>query len=373
MPNKEEIKRYRANLQAEREAVFLYSRLADSEAVAPLKEVYQKLALCEAKHVAVWEAKLIDAGLEPGPFKPGIKPRILAFLSRRAGAAAVAPLIAAIEKDAANEYAGQNFVEAIAMDKEEKSHARVFSYLARHADGVEGAQVARLEGRHKAGGNALRAGVLGANDGLISVFSLVMGVAGTGADNQALLITGGAGLLAGALSMAMGEWLSVQNARELYQNQLKIEAQELEEAPEEEREELILIYQAKGLDSETATKMADRLLLDKTQALDTLAREELAIDPAELGGSAWEAAFTSFVLFCLGALFPVLPYFFASGSLGIVVSAVSSALGLFVLGLLSSLMNGLNWLWSGLRQVLFGVAAGAITYGIGTLIGVSLG
>lgn len=367
-----DIKRWKENWQAESEAVYLYNQLAEAETVEPLKEVYRKLAANELKHVAVWEGKLREAGVALKPFKPGLKPRLLAFLSRRAGASAVAPLIAAIESDAGSEYRGQADAEAVGMDKEEKSHARVFNYLAKHSSGMGGADVARLEGRHKAGGNALRAGVLGANDGLISVFSLVMGVAGAGVGSTEILITGGAGLLAGALSMALGEWLSVQNARELYRHQLKIESQELDEAPEEEREELILIYQAKGFDLEHATKMADKLLEDKIQALDTLAREELAIDPAELGGSAWEAAFTSFFLFAIGALFPVVPYFFLSGPAGILASAVSSAAGLFILGLLSSLMNGIHWAASGFRQVLFGVAAGAVTYGIGALIGVAI-
>lgn len=368
-----DVDRYAANLQAEREAVFLYGKLAESEPLDQLKAVYLKLAETEARHVAVWEAKLREAGIEPKPFRPGFRPRLLAFLSRKAGAGAVAPLIASIEKNAGNEYAGQTEAEAIGMDREEKSHARVFGYLARQSGGASGPDVARLEGRHRSGGNALRAGVLGANDGLISVFSLVMGIAGAGVGTQQILITGGAGLLAGALSMALGEWLSVQNARELYRHQLKIEAIELEDSPEEEREELSLIYQAKGFDPKQARVMADKLLEDKSQALDTLAREELAIDPSELGGSAWEAAITSFILFVIGAIFPVLPYFFFAGASGIIASGLASAFGLFSLGVLSSFMNGVHWAVSGIRQVLFGVAAGIVTFGIGHIIGISVG
>ncbi len=372
MISKSDIKRLKGNLQAEREAVYLYRKLSESESIGQLKTVYLKLAETEGKHVAVWENKLREAGVAPDIFRPGFKTRLLSFLSKRAGAGAVAPLIAAIEKNAGSEYSDQPEAEAEGMGREEKSHARVFNYLARQSGGVGGPDLARLEGRHKAGGNALRAGVLGANDGLISVFSLVMGVAGAGVGSKEILITGGAGLLAGALSMSLGEWLSVQNARELYKHQLKIESRELEEAPEEEREELSLIYQAKGFDPEHARKMADKLLEDKTQALDTLAREELAIDPSELGGSAWEAAITSFILFVVGAVFPVLPYFFFTGMTGIVVSGISSAIGLFILGILSSFMNGVHWAVSGIRQVLFGVAAGLVTFGIGHIIGVSV-
>ncbi len=368
-----DVKRYSANLQAEREAVYLYGKLAESEPLEQLKAVYLKLAEAEAKHVTVWEARLREGGIVPKPFRPGLKPRLLAFLSRKAGASAVAPLIASIEKNAGNEYKGQIDAEASGMDKEEKSHARVFGYIARQSGGASGPDVARLEGRHHSGGNALRAGVLGANDGLISVFSLVMGVAGAGVGSKEILITGGAGLLAGALSMSLGEWLSVQNARELYKHQMQIESLELEESPEEEREELSLIYQAKGFDPQHARAMADKLLEDKTQALDTLAREELSIDPSELGGSAWEAAITSFILFVIGAIFPVLPYFFFTGSSGIVASGIASAFGLFALGVLSSFMNGVHWAISGIRQVLFGVAAGIVTFGIGRIIGVSVG
>lgn len=215
-------------------------------------------------------------------------------------------------------------------------------------------------------------GVLGANDGLVSVFSLVMGVAGAGVGNRTILLTGFAGLLAGALSMALGEWLSVQSSRELYQHQLDIEREELAEVPEEEMAELALIYQAKGMPADAARQMAERLLSDDATALDTLAREELSIDPAELGGSAWEAAITSFVLFAIGAIIPVFPYLFWTGAAGIVASAIVSAIGLFIIGAAITLMTGRNTLFSGLRQVLFGLAAAAVTFGVGRLIGVNV-
>jgi VIT1/CCC1 family predicted Fe2+/Mn2+ transporter len=370
--NKQDQHRFRDNWQAESEAVYLYRRLGSNEPNPKLKEVYEKLALNEEKHVALWAGKLKEGGVDTGPFKPGLKTRLLALLAKRLGAGSVIPLIAAIEKGAAGEYAGQTEAEIPSLVRDESSHARVFSYLAKHGSGLEGSEVARFEGRHKTGGNALRAGVLGANDGLVSVFCIVMGVAGAGVASPVILVTGVAGLLACALSMALGEWLSVQNARELYQNQLKIEAQELEEAPEEEKEELILIYQAKGVDRAQAERMAEAIFQDKAATLDTLAREELAIDPNELGGSAWEAAFTSFVLCVVGGIIPVIPYFLWPGAQGVIMSSVFSAVGLFALGFISSLITGLNWLWGGVRQILFGVAAAAVTYGIGHLIGVAL-
>jgi VIT1/CCC1 family predicted Fe2+/Mn2+ transporter len=179
-------------------------------------------------------------------------------------------------------------------------------------------------------------------------------------------------MLAGGLSMALGEWLSVQSSRELYQHQLNIEKRELAEMPEEEMAELALIYQSKGLDPAAARSVAERLLSDPTTALDTLAREELSIDPAELGGSAWEAAFMSFLLFSAGALVPVFPYIFLTGLIGVVVSAMLSLLALFVIGAAITLMTGRSVLYSGLRQVGFGIAAAAITFGVGRLIGVNV-
>ncbi len=369
-----EIKRWQQNLQAERDAIVLYEGLAQAEPNEDLAAVYRKLADTERRHAAIWEQKLRDAGVSNLPHRPAWRTRAFKWLAKRFGPAFALPSLAQVERDASRGYDDQADAHALGMPVDERSHARVFSYLAQTSGGLEGSAVARFEGRHRAaGGNALRAGVLGANDGLVSVFSLVMGVAGAGAPTQTILLTGTAGLLAGALSMALGEWLSVQSSRELHQHQIGIEKHELETIPEEEVEELALIYQAKGIPAATAQEMAQRLLSDPNTALDTLAREELAVDPESLGGSAWEAALTSFFLFAVGALIPVLPYVFFTGTTGIIVSAVASGLGLFGIGAAITLMTGRNALFSGLRQVGFGMAAAAITYGIGALIGVNLG
>jgi VIT1/CCC1 family predicted Fe2+/Mn2+ transporter len=221
-------------------------------------------------------------------------------------------------------------------------------------------------------GNALRAAVLGANDGLVSNLSLVMGVAGAELSNQTILITGVAGLLAGASSMALGEWLSVQSSRELYQRQIHIEAEALEEAPEVKARELAHIYQTKGIAEAQAEEIAAQLMINKESALDTLVREEIGVDPKELGGSAWEAAGMSFALFGVGAVVPVLPYLFLSGLAGIVVSLLASAVALFITGAGITLLTGRSVLLSGGRQVLFGMVAAALTFGIGRLLRVAL-
>ncbi len=259
------------------------------------------------------------------------------------------------------------------MSADEKSHARLLIVASGSPAGVSGGTVAQMEGRHRAsGGNALRAAVLGANDGLVSILSLTMGVAGANLQGHAVFIAGIAGLLAGAGSMALGEWLSVQSSRELYQHQIRIEKEELERNPAEEQEELALIYRAKGLPEPRARDLAAAMIADKTSILDTLAREELGIDPQELGGSAYVAAFTSFFLFAFGALFPLLPFAFLSGNVAVYTSMGVSALALFGTGAVITLMTGRNVFYSGFRQVIIGLAAALITYGVGRLIGVSV-
>jgi VIT1/CCC1 family predicted Fe2+/Mn2+ transporter len=220
----------------------------------------------------------------------------------------------------------------------------------------------------------LRAAVLGANDGLVSNFSLVMGVAGASAGGAPVLIAGLAGLLAGSLSMALGEWLSVQSARELYASQIATESRELAEFPEEEEEELRLIYEAKGIAPDDARRLAHRIITgEQSVALDTMSREELGIDPTELGGSAWTAAITSFLLFAGGAIVPVVPFLLGAGSFAVAASAILSAVALFALGASITLLTGLDPLRAGLRQAGFGLAAAAITFGIGSLLGTAVG
>jgi VIT1/CCC1 family predicted Fe2+/Mn2+ transporter len=224
----------------------------------------------------------------------------------------------------------------------------------------------------RASGNNLRAAVLGANDGLVSNFCLIMGVAGAGTANRIILLTGLAGLVAGACSMALGEWLSVTNARELATTQIAKAAEEIEQTPQAELHELALIYQAKGLQREEAQRVAAELMSNKKAALDTLAREELGIDPTELGGNPLSAASMSFALFSAGAIVPIVPFIWLQGATGIITSVVASAIALCAVGLLTSLFNGRSPGFSAARQAVFGCAAAAVTYGIGTLLGVSL-
>lgn len=289
MSGREDCARYRANLQAELDSATLYRTLAEAEKNAELAEVYRRLAGVEEAHASIWEEKLREAGESVPERRPGWRIRTLGWLARRFGPSLVLPTIAGMERADVGAYDDQAEAKSARLPAQERSHARLLREISVTSAGMEGGTLARIEGRHRAatGGNALRAAVLGANDGLLSNFSLVMGVAGAQLSGSAILLTGLAGLLAGAGSMAMGEWVSVQSSRELYGQQIALEARELAEVPEEEEEELVLIYRAKGLPEEQARSLASRLMDDQSSALDTLSREELGIDPEELGGSAW--------------------------------------------------------------------------------------
>lgn len=219
----------------------------------------------------------------------------------------------------------------------------------------------------------MRAAVLGANDGLVSNLALVMGVAGANLSGQSILITGIAGLLAGAGSMALGEWVSVQSSRELFQRQLEIEAEEIRNSPDAEAEELVEIYRSKGLEEHEARLVADRIMQDEDLALKTMAAEELGIDAGDLGGSAWVAAGTSFALFAAGALIPVIPFVFLRVAPGIAVSLALSSLGLIALGAGISWFTGRGPVRTGFRQLILGLAAAGLTFVVGRVLGVTLG
>src|ERR1700682_3470032 len=369
-----DIKRYRENLRDELNGSELYAALAAAEPDPLRKDLFLQLAQAEAGHAQLWRGKLAAAGIQDDRFVPGFGTRLLAKLARRFGPRFILPTIAAREFADRNKYADQSDAQFISA--EERGHAAVIQAVAANSGrggATAGADIARSEPWHRAAsGNNLRAAVLGANDGLVSNFCLVMGVAGAGASNQIVLLTGLAGLIAGACSMALGEWLSVANARELAETQIAREAEELEQTPAAEQHELALILQAKGLPKEDAQRAAAQIMQDKRGALDTLVREELGIDPAELGGNPWSAAATSFALFSGGAIFPVAPFFWTNGHWTIGASALASAAALCTAGMLTSLFTGRGLGYSAVRQVIFGCLAAGLTYGIGVVLGTSL-
>jgi len=367
--------RYRQNFTEEVNSAFLYRVAAELEKDETLSGVYIRLAEAEERHAALWEEKLREAGAAVPDREPDMRSRILARLARRLGPSVVTQVMASTELSGRTMYDDQPEAEGTSLRTDERSHAVMLEALRdQSGKGVRGSVLARLEGRHKAvGGNALRAAVLGANDGLVSNTSLVMGVTGAAFSATAVLLSGLAGLLAGAISMALGEWLSVQSSRELHQSQIETERQEILAMPEAEAEELALIYEAKGMAPDEAAKAAKDVMSDPDAFLDTKVREELGIDPDELGGSAWEAAITSFFLFAIGAIIPVIPFFFLSGSDAVLISLGLAGVGLFLLGAATALVTGTGVLRTGGRSLLLGLAAAGATYGIGTLLGAAVG
>jgi vacuolar iron transporter family protein len=350
----------------EQAAAWLYRALAahaDGEAASTL----ERLAKVEDEHAGHW-ARLIErqGGTLP-KLRIGTRERVIAWVGRTFGVERVLPMLVRFEAADAGKYL--HVPEAPnSMAQDEMEHGATLAGLVDD----EPDRVMFREGRHRTGsGGALRAATFGVNDGLVSNLALVMGVAGGTGDGGIVLLAGVAGLIAGALSMAAGEWISVQSMRELFEREIRIEREELRHFPRQEEAELALIYQSKGISQEQAWQLAREALKDEATALDTLAREELGLDPNELG-NPWVAAGSSFVAFAVGAFVPVLPFIITSGRGALVAATLASALMLSIVGFTISIITGRSGWFSALRMVLIGGAAAAVKYGIGSLVGVVL-
>src|SRR5215813_8483282 len=369
-PTKDDLNRYADNFLREQEGIALYRALAKAERDSARAEIFEKLAKAEERHAARWSRLLKHNGADVPLYSPGWRVLLLGWLSRRFGTQHILPVVTGLESRDQDVYRGQ--AEAKGMPAEERGHMRTLRAMQRHGqDRPE--SILDLEGWHSTiYGGSLRAAVFGANDGLVSNFSLVMGIAGANVESRFVLLAGIAGLLAGASSMAAGEYVSVRSQRELYEQQIGLEREELEMSPEEEKEELSLIYQAKGVPKEEAEELAKRIVSNPETAIDTLAREELGLDPSGLG-SPWLAAASSFIAFAFGAAIPVIPYLITSGNTAFVSSAILCGVSLFVVGGLISLFTGRNFFFSGFRMLGIGALAAGVTYLIGKLLGVSVG
>lgn len=358
--------RFREMLAAEQRSAALYRGMATA-ASGERREIFQQLAAVEDKHAAHWAAKLVALGERvPDRARPDLRTRLLTWVAKRFSVDAVLPLLERAEAADAGLYDGDaDATPGMAVD--ERSHARVLTRL-RGAD-EDPRNIAKRERWHRGDrSGALRAGVFGVNDGLVSNTSLVMGFAGSGAAAGTILFAGLAGLLAGAFSMAAGEYISMRSQREAYEREIAIEAAELRDDPEAEAEELALIYRAKGLDADEAGRVAKTIMKDSDVALDTMAREELGLDPDELG-SPWSAALSSLLAFALGAVVVVLPYLIGSGTGALVAAVVLAGLALFGVGAVIGMLNGRAALRAGARQLVVGGAAALLVFGIGHLIG----
>lgn len=359
------------NLQTEIDASYLYQRLAEHEDDPVIANVFRQMSAIEGGHVKAFAIKQnVPIDQIPGP---SWRAKTFNLIGRVFGYDYVLGVLMDTEKSISGAIVAAKKKNKQQITGTETAHVSILRNILEKGPDVSGTQMARFEKRHRSvGGNAIRAAVLGGNDGLVSNFSLVMGVAGASPDQSGVLLAGLAGLLAGALSMALGEWISVKSSQELYENQMQLEMDELEADPEGERKEIALIYMAKGIPEDQASQMASAIMKDSTAAHNLLIKEELGINAEELKGSAVEAAVYSFVLFAVGACIPVLPFMFTSGMKALVISIVSSAAGLFIIGAAITLFTGRNVWFSGARQMLFGLIAAAITFGIGHIIGVSI-
>ena len=366
MGNRADDARYKQYLGAELEAAAMYTALAEIEDDPARAEIFRRLVDAELRHAGRWAEKLgMDpAGLSGG--RLGVQGRLIKLGARLFGTRRVLPFLLRLEaKDTATYSADP---EAADFAPDERSHSRTLRGLSLPGSATD----LQLPSTSVGGSGSLRAGVLGVNDGLVSNFSLVMGVAGGTGNADFVLLAGVAGLFAGAFSMAAGEYISMRSQRDIYEHELAKERIELIEWPEEELEELELIYQAKGLSAEEASTVAHRVMADPEVALDTMAREELGLDPSALG-SPRGAAVASFLAFVGGALVPIAPYLLQAGDLAFSLSAGLSAAALLIVGAALALISGRPAWWGGLRMLLAGGAAASVTYGIGTLVGIPLG
>jgi len=369
----ESVKRWRDLLESERDAAELYSRLADAE-TGERREIFGELAETERRHAAHWAAKLQAAGADvPAPGKPSLRTRLLGAAAGRFSTHTVLPLIERAEHADAGIYdADPDALPGMAAD--ERGHARTLARLTAGStdDGVRSnpvAQIAQRERWHRGDrSGALRAAVFGVSDGLVSNTALVMGFAGSGVSHAATLLAGVAGLLAGSFSMAAGEYISMSSQREMFQREISLEQAELEEKPAEEHAELVLLYRAKGLPRQDAERLADTIMADRSVALDTMAREELGLDPGQLG-SPWAAAASSFLAFAAGAFVVVLPYLIGAGTAALVAAVVLALAAMFGVGATIGALNGRSAVRMGLRQMAVGALAAAVTFGVGALIG----
>jgi len=364
------------NWRAEMDATTLYRSLARREREPERATILLEMATTEERHAGVMAARLKEMGIPLPKHGLGLRTRLIIMLSRIFGPRALLPVIESMEAKGVDAYRQPEqdpAVQALAAD--ERGHFRAIGRMARGGPTAPTpvVEIAQHERWHRSGGGGtLRASIFGVSDGLVSNLSLVMGFAGAQAESKFVLLAGIAGLLAGAGSMAAGEYVSMRSQREMYEYQIGLEREELALYPEEEQEELALIYAARGVPRAQARALAAEMLRDPEHALDTLSREELGLNPENLG-SPWGAAAFSFISFGAGALVPLLPFLFLRNTgTALPVAGIVAALGLAAVGAALSLFSGKSAVWGGLRMLGIGAAAGAATYLIGKLIGVSL-
>lgn len=336
----------------EMQSAWLYRILAKRESAHPRRaELFLDLATAAERQAEAWQRRIEAKDMRLPRFEPSLRAYIVAFLIRKLRPDTLKGMLAAMK------LRGLSVYNAATPPAKHPMPAQ-----AGHAEKFH-------EGLERGGG--LRAAIFGINDGLVSNASLLLGLVGAAQSQRLIILTGIAGLIAGAASMAAGEYVSMRSQREMFEYQIGLEREELATYPEEEAAELALIYAARGMEPGEAKRLAEDTVSRPEQALDALAREELGLDPNSLG-SPWRAAIASFVAFAFGAILPVLPFFFLAGYAGLVALLALTGLALAAAGLITSLFTGRSAVYSAIRMLAIGSIAGAVTFAIGHLIGVNL-
>ncbi len=341
------IERWREEVQA----AWIYRAISSEDADARHAKLFRELALQADRQAAILLGDVMRETKVAPTFHPSLRARLVVVLTRKFGVRRTRGILAAVKVRGLSALAPLPLAEGHVMPSSRDDVG------ARH--------------KKSGGGGTLRAAVFGVNDGLVSNVSLILGVAGAGVEPSTVVVTGIAGLLAGAFSMASGEWVSVRAQREFFEHQIAEEREELERYPDEEAEELALIYEARGMPIEDARALTRKLVRDPERALDTLAREELGLNPDELG-SPWRACLASFAAFAIGASLPLVPFLLPAVTARVAMSCAISGIALFLVGCAISLFSGRSALFGGLRMLAIGAAAGAATWGIGTVLGVAV-
>jgi len=336
---------------AEKHSVILYAALATKERDKQFAELFRKLGEAALEQAEVWEKKMLESGEKiPSNVPIGLRLRFVLFLISALGARPIRTILAASKIRGISVYT--NMIPSHPFPESVHDIGRRHTGLG-------------------FGGN-FRAAVFGINDGIVSNAALIFGMVGASSlDSHIVILAGFAGLLAGAFSMGAGEFLSVRSQKELFKYQIGLEAEELKLYPEEEAAELAIIYEARGMNRSDADRLAKNLIANPQTALDTLAREELGLNPNELG-SEYQVAITSFAAFAFGAAIPLVPFFFLHGTSSFVTSIIATGAALFIIGAVLSLFTGRSAIVSAFRMLAIGAGAASLTYFIGHMLGVSI-
>lgn len=356
----------------------IYHALAARERDERKRGIFERMAEAEERHADRWAKRLRELGVEPRICREPLRERIREWILLRSEASVAAKMLEAGESQADTLYDTLLSVAESQADRdslldarrEERSHGRMLEEFEGQPSQPQG-RLQRILGRekwHVRAGGWIGQAIYGVNDGLGAAFGVVSGVAGaTHANSEFVLLSGFATAVASALSMGSGAYLASKSEREVYEAEFSREKKELEDNPEEEQEELELFYQLKGFSEHESKMMVSRLAKQPDQFLRTLAHEELGLSEQTFP-KEWRSAVSATISTAIGAVVPVLPFLFSTGSTALIISFVVSTVAHFIVGASKVVVTGRSWVKSGSEMMAVGVGEAAITYGIGLLV-----